>query len=161
MPASNTAPSAQPGNVVDPYRAYNFKLIDHGLVQAAFTRVEGLGVVVKRALYRAGGENSVVRSIPMQTYYPPVKFWYGETDSDELMRWLFTAVNGKVERRDISLALLNEAGTAHVRRWDFFGAWPCEWHGTALDALGDEFAIDCMTITFDRLGLADDGNQAQ
>lgn len=160
MPGSNKAPSAQPGNVVDPYRAYNFKLIDHGIMQAAFTRVEGLGIIVNRALFRAGGDNSVVRAIPMQVSYPPVKLWYGVTDSDELLRWLFTAVKGRVERRDVSLALLNEAGTDHVRRWDFIGAWPCEWYGTPLDALGDELAIESLTLTFDRLELADDGNQA-
>jgi phage tail-like protein len=160
MPAPDKAPSAQPGVIVDPYRAYNFKLIDQGLMQAAFTRVEGLAIIVNRALFRAGGENSAVRAIPMQVSYPPVKLWYGVTDSDELLRWLFTAVKGRVERRDVSLALLNEAGTDHVRRWDFFGAWPCEWHGTPLDALGDELAIESLTLAFDRLELADDGNQA-
>lgn len=160
MPGSKPVPSAQPGNVLYPYRAYNFKLFGQGDFQAAFTRVDDLGIIVNRALFRPAGENSVVRAIPMQVTYPPVKLSYGVTDSEELLQWLFTAVNGNVERRDVSLALLNEAGTDHVRRWNFYGAWPCEWHGSPLDSLGNELAIESLTLTFDRLELDREGNQS-
>ena len=77
MTTQQPAPPAQPGVVVDPFRAYNFKLIMQGVVQGHFTRVDGLGLKVARILYRAGGENSTVRAIPGQVEYTAVTLRYG------------------------------------------------------------------------------------
>lgn len=149
------APAAQPGVVVDPFRAYNFKLIMQGVVQGHFTRVDGLGLKVARILYRPGGENSTVRAIPGQVEYTPVTLRYGLTDSTEMLQWLFTAVNGRVERRNISLAMLDDAASTEVRRWNLIGAWPCEWSGAPLDALGNDLAIETLSLAYDRLELDD------
>ncbi len=148
-------PAAQPGNVVDPYRAYNFKLVIQGVVQGHFTKVEGLGLKIDRILYRAGGENSTVRVIPGQVEYTPVTLKYGLTDSTEMLQWLFKAVDGKVERRNVSIAMLNDAGSVEVRRWNLLGAWPCDWFGAPLDALGKDLAIESLSIAYDRLELDD------
>ncbi|MCD4849484.1 phage tail protein [Arthrobacter sp. AK01] len=148
-------PAAQPGNVVDPYRAYNFKLVIQGVVQGHFTKVEGLGLKIDRILYRSGGENSTVRVIPGQVEYTPVTLKYGLTDSTEMLQWLFKAVDGKVERRNVSVAMLNDAGSVEVRRWNLLGAWPCDWFGAPLDALGKDLAIESLSIAYDRLELDD------
>ncbi|MCT9870848.1 phage tail protein [Paenarthrobacter aurescens] len=148
-------PAAQPGNVVDPYRAYNFKLVIQGVVRGHFTKVEGLGLKIDRILYRSGGENSTVRVIPGQVEYTPVTLKYGLTDSTEMLQWLFKAVDGKVERRNVSIAMLNDAGSVEVRRWNLLGAWPCDWFGAPLDALGKDLAIESLSIAYDRLELDD------
>ncbi|MFE4081703.1 phage tail protein [Paenarthrobacter sp. YIM B13468] len=148
-------PAAQPGNVVDPYRAYNFKLVIQGVVQGHFTKVEGLGLKIDRILYRSGGENSTVRVIPGQVEYTPVTLKYGLTDSTEMLQWLFKAVDGKVERRNVSIAMLNDAGSVEVRRWNLLGAWPCDWFGAPLDAMGKDLAIESLSIAYDRLELDD------
>lgn len=149
------APAAQPGVVKDPYRAYNFKFEINGVVQGHFTRVEGLGMKVDRILYRAGGEHSTVRSIPGRVEYTPVTLSYGLTDSSELLRWLFKAVDGRVVRMNVSIAMLDDSGSAEVRRWNLIAAWPCEWSGAMLDALGNELAIETLTLAYDRLELDD------
>ncbi|MDH6236119.1 phage tail protein [Cryobacterium sp. CG_9.6] len=154
-PPPAAAPQAQPGNVVDPYRAYNFKLVIQSVVQGHFTRVEGLGVKIPRLLWREGGENATVRTLPGPVEYPPVTLRYGLTDSKELLTWLFASVNGRVERRNVSLAMLNDAGTAEVRRWNLIRAWPCEWSGAPLDALGKEIAIESLSLAYDQLKLDD------
>ena len=148
-------PAAQPGNVVDPYRAYNFKLVIQGVVQGHFTKVEGLGLKIDRILYRSGGENSTVRVIPGQVEYTPVTLKYGLTDSTEMLQRLFKAVDGKVERRNVSIAMLNDAGSVEVRRWNLLGAWPCDWFGAPLDAMGKDLAIESLSIAYDRLELDD------
>ena len=148
-------PAAQPGNVVDPYRAYNFKLVIQGVVQGHFTKVEGLGLKIDRILYRSGGENSTVRVIPGQVEYTPVTLKYGLTDSTEMLQWLFKAVDGKVEHRNVSIAMLNDAGSVEVRRWNLLGAWPCDWFGAPLDAMGKDLAIESLSIAYDRLELDD------
>lgn len=155
MAATQPPPSTQPGTVVDPYRAYNFKLVVQGVVQGHFTRVDGLGMKIDRILYRAGGENSTVRVIPGQVEYSVVTVRFGLTDSTELLRWLFAAGEGRVERRNVSLAMLDDAGATEVRRWNLIGAWPCEWYGAPLDALGKELAIETLSLAYDRLELDD------
>jgi len=152
------APAAQPGIVKDPYRAYNFKLEVNGVVQGHFVRVEGPGVVIPRILYRAGGEHATVRSVPGPVEYTPVVLHYGLTDSQEMVRWLFKAVSGAVVRQNVSLAMLDDTGATEVRRWNLIAAWPCEWKGSPLDALGHELAIESLTLAYDRLEL--DGDAA-
>lgn len=148
-------PQAQPGSVVDPYRNYNFKVVIQSVVQGHFTRVDGLGVKIDRVLWREGGENASVRVLPGQPEFTPVTLRYGLTDSTELIRWLFRAIGGNVERRNVSLAMLDASGTAEVRRWNLIGAWPCEWFGAPLDALGKELAIESLSLAYDKLELDD------
>lgn len=155
MSDTQAPPAAQPGVVVDPYRAYNFKLVVQGVVQGHFTRVDGLGMKIDRILYRAGGENSTVRVIPGQVEYSVVSVRFGLTSSTELLRWLFAAADGRVDRRNVSLAMLDDSGSAEVRRWNLIGAWPCEWYGAPLDALGKELAIETLALAYDRLELDD------
>jgi phage tail-like protein len=155
MPQPTEPSQAQPGVVVDPYRAYNFKLVITSVVQGHFTRVEGLGVHVPRLLWRPGGENSRVRTMPGPVEYPPVTLRYGVTDSTELMRWLFTSVSGRVERRNVSLAMLDNSGSLEVRRLNLLRAWPCDWTGALLDSLGKDLAIESLTLAYDELKLDD------
>lgn len=146
-------PQAQPGNVVDPYRAYNFKLVIQSVVQGHFTRVDGLGIKIDRVLWREGGEHAAIRTMPGQIEYTPVTLRYGMTDSTELLQWLFKAIDGTVERRNVSLAMLDNAGSGEIRRWNLIGAWPCDWFGAPLDALGKELAIESLSLAYDQLKL--------
>ena len=60
-------------------------------------------------------------------------------------------VGGKVERRDISLVMLDSTGANEVIRWNLFNAWPSEWHGSVLNALSRELAIESLTLVYDSL----------
>lgn len=145
--------SVQPGVPQDPYRAYNFKFEVNGTVQGHFVRVDGLGFKLERILYRAGGEHAQVRSIPGRVEYKPVTLRYGLTDSSDMVRWLFAVAEGRTVRQNVSIAMLDDTGSREVRRWNLLAAWPCEWNGAALDALGNELAIESLTIAYDRLEL--------
>ncbi len=145
----------QPGAPQDPYRAYNFKFEFQGAVQAHFVRVEGLGLKLERILYRAGGEHAQVRAIPGRVEYTPVTLRYGLTDSTVMVKWLFAASEGRVQRENVSIAMLDDSGSLEVRRWNLIGAWPCELRTPDLDAIGNEIAIETLTIAYDRLELDD------
>ncbi|MDJ0355994.1 phage tail protein [Paenarthrobacter sp. PH39-S1] len=151
------APAAQPGNIVDPYRQYNFKLVIQGVVQGHFTRVDPFEINIPRILHREGTDRATVTTLMGPVEYPPVTLRYGLTESREMWRWLFKAVSGEVDRRNVSIVLLNEAGTAEVRRWNLVRAWPCNWRSPSLKALGSGLAIEHMTLAYDRLELDDAG----
>ena len=94
----------------EPYRAYNFKLLIEGVTEGHFTEVSGLDVKVEAIEYREAGNAQVVRRIPGQVAYGPVTLRYGLTHSRELWSWLLTAVEGRVERKNVSILMLDSEG---------------------------------------------------
>ncbi|HET6211414.1 MAG TPA: phage tail protein [Micromonosporaceae bacterium] len=151
MPEVTATPAAQPGNWVDPYRAYNFKLLINGVTEGHFTEVAGLGVQVERISYREAGNNAIVRAIPGRVTYAAVTLRYGLTASTELWDWLMTAVEGRVSRRNVSVVMLDSSGVAEVLRWNLINAWPQEWYGAPLDAMSRELAIDTLILAHEGL----------
>jgi phage tail-like protein len=144
-------PAAQPGNVVDPFRSYNFKLLVNGVTEGHFTEVSGLGVKVDHIVYREGGDNASVRAIPGRVTYSPVTLRYGLTASAELWDWLLSAVHGRVSRRNVSIVILDASGSAEVLRWNLLNAWPQEWYGAPLDAQSRELAIETLVLAHEGL----------
>jgi phage tail-like protein len=145
MPEVSASP-AQPGNLVDPYRAYNFKLLINNVTEGHFTEVTGLGLQVERIAYREAGNGSVIRAIPGRVTYPPVTLRYGLTSSTDLWDWLMTAVAGRVDRRNVSVVMLDSGGTSEVLRWNLLNAWPQEWYGSPLDAMSHALAIETLVL---------------
>ncbi|MEM7113187.1 MAG: phage tail protein [Chloroflexota bacterium] len=141
-------------NGIDPYRAYNFKLDISGLTEGHFTECSGLGVKVTPIKYREGGNNQVVRHIPGPVEYASVTLSYGLTSSRELWDWMLTAVQGRVERKNVSILMLDSEGSNEVMRWNLNDAWPSEWRGAPLDAMSREIAIESLTLVFDTLERA-------
>lgn len=136
---------------VDPYRVYNFKLVIQGVTEGHFTECSGLGITVQAIKYREGGTSEVVRRIPGYVEYADVTLRYGLTDSSELWNWFMTAVKGKVERKNVSVLMMDSDGTREVMRWNLINAWPSAWRGAPLDALSQEVAIETLTLVFETL----------
>jgi len=145
------APAAQTGTQVDPYRAYNFKLEIQGVTEGHFTECSGLGIAVQAIRYREGGTNQVVRRLPGPVEYADVVLRYGLTSSHDLWDWFLTGVKGKVERRNISIVLVDNDGVTEVMRWNLINAWAASWRGAPLDAMAREAAIESVTLVFDSL----------
>lgn len=141
-------------NSVDPFRAYNFKLDIAGITAAGFTECSGLGVKIEPIQYREAGNNQVVRHIPGPVEYAAVTLRYGLTASRELWDWMLTAVQGRVERKNVSIIMVDSDGSTEVMRWNLMDAWPSAWRGAPLDALSREVAIEEMTLVFDVLERA-------
>lgn len=145
---------AQPGVFNDPYRAYNFKLIIQGVTEGHFTECTGIGVKVQVIKYREGGNSQVIHSIPGPVEYADITLRYGLTASRELWEWLMTAVNGKVQRKNVSIVLLDSDGITEVMRWDLLNSWISEWRGTILNAMHREVAIESLTLVYETLQRA-------
>lgn len=155
--APTAAPSksgAQPGTSPDPFRAYNFKLSIGGVTEGHFVECRGLDVKINTIRYREGGTQQVVRAIPGRVDYGPVELRYGLTNSRELWQWFLTGVQGKVERRNVSVLLLDPDGVAEAMRWDLMNAWPAHWRGAVLDAMTNEVAIESLTLVYETLQRA-------
>jgi phage tail-like protein len=151
QPTATARPAAQPGNWVDPHRAYNFKLLINNVTEGHFTEVSGLGVRVERISYREAGNSAVVRAIPGRVTYSAVTLRFGLTSSTDLWDWLMTGVEGRVSRRNVSIVMLDSSGSTEVLRWNLINAWPEEWYGAPLDAMTKELAIETLVLAHEGL----------
>ena len=111
-PMPEAAAGAQPGTFVDPYRAYNFKLQIQGVTEGHFTECSGMGVKVNPIRYREGGQAQVVHRLPGRVDYSAITLRYGLTASRELWNWFLTAVEGQVERKNVSIVLMDSQGAS-------------------------------------------------
>src|SRR3954467_15361302 len=122
-PAAPTS-GAAPGVFVDPYRAYNFKLLINGGAEGHFTRCSNMSIKVDAIEYREGGSSQLVHKLPGRVDYEPITLHYGLTASMELWNWMMSGVKGKVERKNVSIVILDADGVTEVTRWDLVNAWP-------------------------------------
>jgi phage tail-like protein len=153
MAEKATNQGSTPAAVVDPYRGYNFRIEVEGLGEAAFSECTGLGASIQAIRY-AEGRSPVVRRIPGQVDYADVTLRYGLTNSPDIWNWIFEGLRGRVVRRNVSVILYDTTGTAEVMRWNLMQAWVSKWRAAPLDALGQEIAIETITIVFEQLDRA-------
>jgi|SRR5882757_6139350 len=140
------APAAAPMNTfIDPYRAYNFKMNILGVTEAHFTEVSNMEIKVNPIAYREGG-GQVVHYVPGYVEYGTITLRYGLTKSRELWDWFMSGVKGKVERKNVSIILLDADSTTPVMQWNLNQAWPTHWRGSMLNALSQEVAIESLTL---------------
>jgi len=154
MAETTQSSGASVGQDLDPFRNFNFKLEIGGIVEGHFSACTGLGARIHPIRYREGGNAQVVRSIPGQVEYAEVSLSYGLTKSSDLWDWFAKGVQGNVERRNVSIILLDAAGVEEAMRWNLINAWPSEWSGAPLDAMGREIAIEQVKLVFDSMSRA-------
>jgi phage tail-like protein len=148
-PPGNQNAAAQPGQAFDPFRAYNFKLLIQNVSEAHFTQCSGIGARVNPIRYREGGEAKIVRQLLGPVEYAEVTLRYGLSTSAELWSWFQKSVQGEYDPQNVSIVMLGPGGIGERLRWDLNGAWPTEWRGAPLDALGREIAIESLTLVYE------------
>jgi phage tail-like protein len=133
------------------YRNYGFFIELQGERAGYFRKVTGLGLEVECIEHREGGFPAGVRKLPGRTRINDITLEQGITQSDTMWRWLDTAVQGKVERRNVSIVLLGPDGLTEVVRWNCTNVWPCQVLITDFNALGNEVLIESMTLAAETL----------
>jgi phage tail-like protein len=73
------------------------------------------------------------------------------TASTELYDWRRRIVDGKDDRRDVTVHQLSAPGGNIVNSWRLVRAWPCRWSGPAFDAMNGDVACEELELTFDDL----------
>src|SRR5512144_2773175 len=112
--------------IKDHYRLYNFQLEITGITEGHFTECSGLDIKIETITYREAGSKAGLRHIPGPVDYGSITLKYGVTGSRDLWDWMMRAARGDVERRDVSIVMLDSAGSTEAMRWNLNGAWPCE-----------------------------------
>jgi len=141
------------GTRTDPYRGFNFMVEIDGITQAGFQECGGLDVSTDPVDYREGTDPNHLSKLTGLNKYVPVTLKRGITDSDELWKWRQTVIDGKAERRNGSIILLDDTG-AEKLRWNFVNAWPSKWTGPTFNSTNNAVAIEALEITHEELKKA-------
>ena len=129
----------------DPLRNFRFRLEIEGVSQAGFSEVSGLDVTVDPIDYREGTDPTHVRKLTGLTKYGNITLKWGITDSLELHNWHRQIVNGDIQRKNIAIIVVNEAGEDRTR-FEIVEAWPSKYDPSDLNAKGNEVAIETLEI---------------
>ena len=133
------------GDRNDPYASFNFE-VSVGGAKASFSEVSGLSTETASIPYRNGDEDITVRKLPGLKTFSNITLRRGLTKDDTLWKWRQTVLDGKTERRNGTISLLNEARELAMV-WEFREGWPSRWEGPSMNATGEDVAIEALEIT--------------
>ena len=128
--------------------------VDWGGSRIGFTEVSGLtqdGDVIE---YREGNspEYSKIK-MPGLRKYPNVVLKRGTVSGDaDFFTWINTINGSNVERRTVTISLLDETGTA-LFTWSVINAWPINVKYTDLKGDANEVAIETLELVNEGIHL--------
>ena len=134
-----------------PLPVFHF-VVQWGGTRIGFSEVSGLTQEIQAIEYRDGAspEYSSVK-MPGLKKYSNITLKRGIYVGDnEFFMWLNTVKMNKIERRDLTVSLLNEEH-APVMNWKVKSAFPVKAEGPGLKATGNEVAIESIELAHEGL----------
>lgn len=114
---------------------------------SSFSEVSGLTMEADAIEYRGGADVALtVRKIPGLRKFGNVTLKRGILPAETgtgLFDWYNSIQAGTVSRRPVTVSLLNEERQP-VMTWNIRDAWPVKVEGPALNATGNEIAIESV-----------------
>lgn len=135
----------KPPHNPDPYSVYNFYVEWNGIIHAGFKECSGLDSSQNAGEYREGTDPLTMRKIPGLVSYSNVTLQRGITNNPELWEWRAKVAAGTVERRSLSIVLLDDTGEEKIR-WNLTNCWPTSWKAPDFNATTDEVAIESLEL---------------
>lgn len=133
----------------DPFLTSKFWIEISGVTEAVFSEVTGLTVETEVFEYAEGGVNDYAHKLPGRTRFTNITLKRGWSKSDELWKWYAKIVDGKMERRPVSIVMYENKGSnagQPVARWDLERAYPVRWQGPDFRSDGNATAIESLEI---------------
>ncbi len=136
-----------------PLPKFHFQ-VEWGGTKIGFSEITGLDVETEIIEYRDGAspEYSKIKMPGMQKF-SNITMKRGVFPSDnEYYEWWNTVKLNKIERRDLTVSLLNEEHEP-VMVWKVKNAWPTKIQSTDLKADGNETAIESIELVHEGLAI--------
>lgn len=136
-----------------PLTKFHFQ-VEWGGTRIGFTEVSGLDVSLEVIEYRDGASKEYSKvKMPGMTKFSNITLKRGTFDNDnEFYQWLNTVQMTKIERRDITISLLNE-NHEPVMVWKVKNAFPVKVQSTDLKADGNEVALETLELAHEGLKI--------
>ena len=139
-----------------PLPKFHFR-VEWGGTRIGFTEVTGLEVSTDLIEYRDGASTEYSKiKMPGMQKFGNITMKRGIFKSDnEYYNWWNTHALNTIERRDITVSLLNESHEPVVV-WKIKNAWPVKVQSTDLKGDGNEVAIETIEIAHEGLTMQND-----
>lgn len=133
-------------STVYPLPKFHFQ-VEWGGSKIGFQEVSGLDKEIEKLEYRDGSSPEYSKiNMPGMVKYADVVLKRGVFKSDnEYFEWMNTIKMNTVERRDITISLLDENHAPAVV-WKIKNAWPMKIQSTDLKSQANEVAIESITL---------------
>jgi phage tail-like protein len=141
------------GDRKDPFLTYNFAVEIEGLVVGGFSEVSGLQAEVEVQEYREGGVNEYTLKRAGPVKYPSLVLKQGITDQRSLWDWYHKVITGSIERKNVSVLLLDSSGEEKLR-WNFEKAYPVKWVGPDFRGTANEVAVESIELAHNGLSAS-------
>ena len=139
-----------------PIPVFHFK-VEWGGKNVGFSEASGLTQELQLIEYRDGNspDYSTIK-MPGLRKYNNITLKRGIAKSDnDFFKWLNTVKLNTIERRDLTISLLNENHEAVVV-WKAHNAFPVKIEGPGLKASGNEVAVESIELAHEGLVLQND-----
>lgn len=128
--------------------------VEWGGTKIGFTEVSGLDVETEVIEYRHGASPEFSKTkMPGMQKYSNITLKRGSFQSDnEFYLWWNTVKLNTIERRDLTISLLNEEHEPLIV-WKVKNAWPLKVQPTDLKSDGNEVAIETLELAHEGLTM--------
>ena len=129
-------------------------IVEWGGTRVGFTEVTGLDMQVEAIEYREGNSKEYSKiKMPGMHKFSNITLKRGSLSGDkEFYAWLNTVSLNQIERRDLSISLLNEKHEP-VFTWKVKQAFPVKVQASDLKADGNEVAIESIELAHEGLNI--------
>ncbi|MGB5529177.1 MAG: phage tail protein [Ignavibacteriaceae bacterium] len=134
-----------------PHSKNHFR-VEWGGTNVGFMEVSGLAIELDVIPYREGSSpESSERLMPGQKRFSPIVLKRGIVkNDDEFYKWINTAQFIVVERRDVTISLLNESHEPVVA-WKLKNTFPSKLEYSTLNAQSSDVVIESLTLVHEGL----------
>lgn len=136
-----------------PISLFHFQ-VEWGGSRIGFTEVSGLTIELQTIDYREGNAQEYqVTKMPGIPQFSNITMKRGIAKSDDdFVKWIGTVRMNQIERRDLTISLLNEEH-APVVTWKVKEAFPTKVEGPTLNSTGNEVAIESVELAHEGLSV--------
>lgn len=128
-----------------PYGRFRYKVEIDGLEAGGFSEVTGFDASIDVMEYREGDMVQTTMKIPGLKKYGNITLKQGLATSKVLYDWMIAGVNGAVDRKTITITLLDDEESP-AASWQIINAWPVKYTAPDFNATSSEVAIETLEI---------------
>lgn len=128
-----------------PHGKFRYKVEIDGLEAGGFSEVTGFDASIDVIEYREGDMVTTPMKIPGLKKYGNITLKQGLATSRVLYDWITVGVTGAVDRKTITITLLDEE-EAPAASWQVINAWPTKYTAPDFNATSSEIAIETLEI---------------
>jgi phage tail-like protein len=131
--------------------SHKFNVEIDGVTVGGVHRVDGLEHEHEVVEYQ-DGDDMITHFRPGRQKPGRVTIERDWSSTKEFFNWRQTVINGKVERKSVSIIFMNDAGEESMRV-NLFDCYPTKWKGPSLNSKSSGHAAETIELMFERMEL--------